>query len=82
MTKINEIVNVNSFYFQNGREFRSYPRQIEFGNTRFTFQDGLQYVIRQGSSAFKLFDMTDGKTTFRLRQDGDTWTLIRTRPLN
>jgi len=79
MHAINEIVNVSSFYFNNGREFRSYPRQIEFGNTRFTFNDGLQYVIKQGQHAFKLFDMTDGKTTFRLRQDGDTWTLLGTR---
>jgi len=79
MHAINEIVNVNSFYFLNGREFKSYPRQIEFGNTRLTFNDGLQYVIKQGQHAFKLFDMTDGKTTFRLRQDGDTWTLLGTR---
>jgi hypothetical protein len=79
MNCINEIVNVNSFYFDNGRKFRSYPRQIEFGNTRLTFQDGLQYVIKQGQHAFKLFDMTDGKTTFRLRQEGDTWTLLGTR---
>lgn len=79
MKAINEIVNVNSFYFMNGREFKSYPRQIEFGNTRLTFNDGLQYVIKQGQHAFKLFDMTDGTTTFRLRQDGDTWTLLGTR---
>jgi hypothetical protein len=79
MNCINEIVNVNSFYFKSGREFRSYPRQIEFGNTRFTFQDGLQYVIKQGHHAFKLFDMSDGTTTYRLRQDGDTWTLLGTR---
>lgn len=79
MTKINQVVNVNSFYFQNGREFRSFPRQIEFGNTRFTFQDGLQYAIKQGQHVFRLFDMTDGRTTYRLRQDGDTWTLVGSR---
>lgn len=79
MNCINEIVNINSFYFTNGREFRSFPRQVEFGNTRLTFQDGLQYVIKQGERAFKLFDMNDGKTTYRLRQDGDTWTLLGTK---
>jgi hypothetical protein len=79
MFPINQIINVTSFYFANGRNFKSYPRQIEFGNTRFTFTDGIQYIVKQGEKAIKLFDMTDGTTTYRLRQDNDNWTLLGTR---
>lgn len=79
MHAINEIVNVNSYYFRGQKHLRSYPREIEFGNTRFTFKDGLQYIVRSGQQAVKLFDMTDGQTTYRLRLEDDTWTLLGTR---
>lgn len=75
---INQTVNVSAYYFQNGRGLRSFPRQIEWGNMRYTFNDGLQYIVGKGPEAIKLFDMTDGETTYRLRQQGDTWTLIGT----
>lgn len=79
MFPVNQIINVTSFYFANGRNFKSYPRQIEFGNTRTTFVDGIQYLVKQGEKAVKLFDMTDGHTTYRLRNENDSWTLIGTR---
>lgn len=76
---INETVNVSSFYFQNGRGLKSFPREIEFHNTRYTFRDGLQYMVGKGPGAIKLFDMTDGSTTYRLRFQDDIWTLVGTR---
>ena len=79
MHTINQPVNVNAFYFQNSRGLRSFPRQIEFGDTRCTFQDGLQYLVRKGQHVIKFFDMNDGQTTYRLRLEDDNWTLIGTR---
>lgn len=79
MFQVNQIINVTSFYFANGRNFKSYPRQIEFGTTRTTFVDGIQYIVKQGEKAVKLFDMTDGHTTYRLRNENDSWTLVGTR---
>ncbi len=79
MHAINQIINVNSFYFANGQSFKSFPRQIEFDNTRFTFTDGIQYLVRKGQHAVKLFDMTDGVTTYRLRLEDNAWTLVSTR---
>lgn len=76
---INQNVNVNAFYFQQGRGFRSFPKEVEFNNTRLHFHDGLQYVVGKGPHAIKLFDMTDGSTTYRLRLQDDTWTLVGTR---
>lgn len=78
MSYINETINVSAYYFA-GRAGRMFPRQIELGQERFTFQDGLQYVVCKGQQAIKLFDMTDGTTTYRLRCENDQWTLVGTR---
>lgn len=79
MHAINQIINVNSFYFTSGQNLKSFPRQIEFGNTRFTFTDGIQYLVKKDQHAVKLFDMTDGQTTYRLRLEDESWTLIGTK---
>ncbi len=79
MHAINQIINVNSFYFTSGQNLKSFPRQIEFGNTRFTFTDGIQYLVKKGQHAVKLFDMTDGQTTYRLRLEDESWTLVGTK---
>lgn len=77
MDAINQIINVNSFYFPGGSVRRALPRTMEFGSIRCTFVDGLQYLVRKGSSIIKLFDMSDGYSTYRLRLEGDQWTLVR-----
>lgn len=82
MTAINEIVNVNAFYFKNSQsshELRSYPRTVEFGNTTISFKDGLRYLVRKGQRIVQLFEMTDGRTTFRLKLENDQWTLVGTQ---
>ncbi len=81
MTAINQIVNVNSFYFkgnQTNTQLKTYPRAVEFGNTTISFQDGLRYLIHKGKRIIELFDMTDGRTTFRLKLEDDQWTLVGT----
>ncbi len=82
MTAINQIVNVNSFYFKDtnaDRQLKTYPRAVEFGNTTISFLDGLQYLIHKGKRIIQLFDMTDGRTIFRLKLEDDQWTLIGTK---
>lgn len=76
---INQTVNVNAFYFQNSRGLRSFPKEMEFDNVRYTFNDGLQYIVGKGDHAVRLYDMTDGRTTYRLRLQDGTWTLVGTR---
>jgi len=75
---INEQVNVNAFYFS-GRDMKTFPRSIEFHGQAVTFADGLRMLVRRGNELIKLFDMSgaDGDT-YRLRQDGDRWTLVGT----
>lgn len=81
MTRINQLVNVNAFYFTGSRQMRSFPRSIEFGTTNCTFKDGMQYLVRQGQHVVRLFDMSDGNTVYRLRNENDTWMLVGTRPM-
>lgn len=78
---INQVIDVNSFYFPQGSVKRALPRSIEFGSTRCTFTDGLQYLVRKGSSIVRLFDMSDGRNTYRLRLEDSQWTLVNVRPM-
>ena len=48
MTAINQIVNVNSFYFKGEAQLKTYPRSVEFGNTMISFHDGLRFLVRKG----------------------------------
>jgi hypothetical protein len=80
MSYINETVDVNSFYF--ARSFsgiRTFPRQIERGQKKLTFSDGLQYLVQKGQHVVRLFDMSDGETTYRLRYENNIWTLVGTK---
>jgi hypothetical protein len=79
MTAINQSVTINSFYFKGKEQLKSYPRQMEFGNRQYTFQDGLRHLVRKGQRVFELFDMTDGQTTFRIAQLNGEWRLIGTK---
>ena len=77
---INKEVSVSAFYFKNnvksGSGMRSYPRAIELDGTEVSFADGLSYLVRKGQQIVRLFDMTDGDNTYRLRNTGSEWTLI------
>jgi len=72
MTKINQFVDVNSFYFAKG--MRTMPRAITYGGDYITFTDGLR--LRVGN-ALQLFEMsaTNG-SVYRLSQQGSNWTLV------
>lgn len=79
-TFINEEVDVNAFYFA-GKDMKTFPRRISFGNQAVTFADGLRMRCERNGQLTYLFDMSDadGATTYRLRQDGQRWTLLGTR---
>lgn len=80
MSYINETVSVNAFYFATSfGNLRTFPRQIERGGEKLTFNDGLQYLVQKGQHAVRLFDMNDGQQTYRLRLENNIWTLVGTR---
>ncbi len=81
MNKINKTVEVNSFYFSNGKSFKSFPARVTLDNQQFSFKSGLQMLVHRGEEVVRLFNMTDGLTTYRLKQENDQWTLLGLEPV-
>jgi len=77
---VSKEINVSAFYFKNGvAAMKSFPKQIELDNTQVSFADGLSYLVQKGQQIVRLFDMTDGNNTYRLRHVGNQWTLVGMR---
>jgi len=76
---INAPVSVSAFYFA-GAQMKTFPREIEYSGQAITFASGLRYLVQRGTEAVKLFDMSgaDG-LTYRLQQQGNSWTLLATK---
>lgn len=75
-TTIEKPVSVTAIRF--GKNFEPVPRRIEFEGRTINFIDeGLRFCIKQGSEIVRLFDLTDGESLFRLKQEGmsSTWNL-------
>lgn len=81
MQTINKEVQVNAFYFvRHTKNVKMFPKQVELDGTQHTFHEsGLQYLVRKGQQLVELFDMSDGRTTYRLRLENGCWTLVGTR---
>jgi len=76
-TFINQEVEINSFVFTNKKDFNSVPKTITIDDRRYSFVDsGLRYLVRRGQHLVNLFDMTDGQSTFRLKNEDNQWTLV------
>ncbi len=76
---LNKDVSINAFYFKNRQaRLASFPKQMELEGEQYYFSDnGLRYLIRQGQQLVQLFDVSDGRRSFRLRNSGDNWQLVR-----
>ncbi|HUC86860.1 MAG TPA: hypothetical protein VMR75_00840 [Candidatus Saccharimonadales bacterium] len=82
ISRINKEVNVNAFYFNQHKDFKTFPKQIEFDGTNYTFiENGLRLLVQKGQQFVELFDMSDGRSTFRLRQEAGHWTLVGIKAL-
>ena len=81
MQTINKEVQVNAFYFvQHTKNFKMFPKQFEVDGTQHTFHEsGLQYLVHKGQQLVELFDMSDGRNTYRLRLEDGRWTLVGMR---
>ena len=77
-TAINENVNITALAFRNNRDFATLPKRMEYRGSTYTFMGGLQFLIKKGDQIMRIFDMTDGNTTYRLRSDDAqcNWTLV------
>ncbi len=80
MSYINQNVQVDAFYFLNCLgKLKSFPKQIDLNSQKYIFTDGLQYLVQKGQQVIRIFEMTDGDKTYRLRLENNQWTLVGTR---
>lgn len=76
---LNEKVNITGWYFRNRRGLSTYPKRMEYQGSTYTFDEsGLQYLIKKGERILRIFDVTDGASSFRLVNDEAlaNWTLV------
>ena len=80
---VNSEVEVTAWFFRpepKTHRLKSFPKRMNWGGRDYNFaNDGLRMLIRTGQQLTELFDMSDGQSTYRLRQDGDHWTLVGVR---
>lgn len=61
-----------------GQRLESYPRRMVYDGREYTFvETGMRYLIRKGQELIRLFDVSDGQNSFRLRCVGDQWTIVK-----
>ena len=78
---INQEVNVTAMYFRNKNQLKSFPKRMEYEGHQYEFVEfGLQYQIKKNDQEVRLFDMTDGKASYRLRFDYKKWVLVSIVP--
>lgn len=76
----NTDIQITSVYFRDRGQQRleSYPKRMVMDGREYNFvESGMRYLVKKGQELIQLFDMTDGQTQYRLRQDPDNhWTLV------
>lgn len=83
-TSVNQTIEITALGFNNqprlGR-LQSFPRRMVWEDREYTFvESGLQVLVKKGQDLVRLFDVTDGQRSFRLRCENDQqWTLVSTR---
>tara|TARA_B100002049_G_C16032056_1_gene355003 strand:- start:682 stop:933 length:252 start_codon:yes stop_codon:yes gene_type:complete len=76
-TTIEQPVTVTAVRFN--KNFELTPRRIEFqGRTVDFIDDGIRLCIKKGSVITRIFDLSDGTSLFRLRQEPSSnhWNLL------
>lgn len=78
---INKEVAITAVYFR--RQLQTVPKRMEFDGNIYDFaESGLQYLVKRGEQMVRLFDMSDGAATYRLKRDDsqNSWTLLSITP--
>ena len=82
MTRIDATIEITALGFRNKKDqsqLESYPKRMVWGDREYNFVDmSMQYLVKRGKQLIKLFDVTDGNTLYRIRLEGDRWTLVGT----
>lgn len=90
MTRINASIEVTALGFinptrsqKNQHQLESFPKRMIWGDREYTFAEmTMQYLVHKGQQLIKLFDVTDGNVSYRLRLEDNRWTLVGTTGSN
>lgn len=80
-TPMNTEIEVTALGFRRQNRqprLESYPKRMIWDDREYTFTEaGIRLLIRKGQELIKLFDMSDGQNTYRLRLDeANHWRLV------
>lgn len=75
---INKEVLITAVSFRNKNGLTGFPKRMEFNGETYSFKNGLQCLVKRGQDVIRIFDMTDGDSTYRLKCDEAQrgWTLL------
>lgn len=75
---VNQEVAVTAWSFRTRNGFIGFPKRIEYSGETHAFENGMQYVVKKDGQVMRIFDMSDGAGTYRLKCDEKQrgWTLV------
>lgn len=79
---IDKQINVSAYYFGDGTSFRCFPKRIEVDGRELDFlETGLRCLVKKGKDFIQIFNMTDGRSQYRLsfEPDHEQWRLLSIR---
>lgn len=80
-TPMNTEIEVTALGFRGPsrrQRLESYPKRMVWDDREYTFTEtGIRLLVQKGQELVKLFDMSDGQNTYRLRLDSaNRWSLV------
>lgn len=79
------LIEVTAFGFKKDTKqgrLESYPKRMVYDGREYTFiETGMRYLVHKGQEIIRLFDVSDGINSFRLRNAGSNWTMVQMRAL-
>jgi hypothetical protein len=76
-------IEITAVYFRASnqrKQLETYPKRMLVNGQEYDFMEsGMRYLISKGQDLIKLFDVSDGHNQYRLRLDGQHWTLVGTK---
>lgn len=80
-TPVNETIEITSLAFNRRprtARLESFPRRMVWEDREYTFaENGMQFLVKKGQELVRLFDVSDGQRSYRLRCDSrNRWTLV------
>ena len=80
---VNQPIDITALGFTRakGPRLQSWHRRMVWQEKEYSFAElSMQYLVQKGQELIHLFDVSDGQTIFRLRQNPEgQWTLISTK---